>query len=186
MLSAGNNAFGGSPDPQNNIMWLLNATSRKLELFRGKQKPKYAVLFHLWERGEISFSDLSHVPNTTATDRKVDMSCRLALAWSIEYIWIDTCCVNRFSRTEQAVAIGNMDKYFTEAEVCFAYLKHWPALQVDQLGSWSNGGWAYQEVLLSKSVELYDRNWVRIGTSRKPSLPMSPGNPQGDAGSSHP
>lgn len=129
MLSVENATFCGSANPPNIAIWLLNATTRKLELFQEKQKPNYAILSHTWQSGDMSFDDLNNVPITTNGYRKVDMCCRLALAKGIEYVWIDTCCINRYSGTERSVAVRSIGRWHTEAAVCFVYLVDVNALQ---------------------------------------------------------
>ena len=100
---------------------LLNARDLKLKVFGGFnsiQVPPYAILSHVWykeDNQEILFRDLgqvhadlrSDVRNFEALDKTGDMSdvkashskimgvCEEALRHNIEWVWIDSCCINK-------------------------------------------------------------------------------------------
>jgi hypothetical protein len=60
-------------------MRLINANTRLLEEFIGRDIPKYAILSHTWKIEEVSFKDME---NRTAANqkgyRKITEMCELA------------------------------------------------------------------------------------------------------------
>jgi len=145
-------------------MWLLNATTRKLELYQGSEKPKYAVLSHRWEEEEVSFDDLNKFPETMKGYRKIDMCCLLALARDIEYVWVDTCCIDKKSSAELSEAINSMYQWYGESSLCFAYLFDSDGQNDWQRSTWFTRGWTLQELIAPDTVMFYDGQWDLIGT----------------------
>ncbi|KAI4595348.1 hypothetical protein KJ359_007023 [Pestalotiopsis sp. 9143b] len=45
-----------------------------------------------------------------------------ALSDGYEYIWVDTCCIDKTSSAELQEAINSMFKWYERAKVCYAYL----------------------------------------------------------------
>ena len=83
-------------------MRLLNATSQpfQFEVFYG-DKPRYAILSHTWGNSddEATFQDLR---DGTSIDkpgfRKIKACCDQAVRDELEYVWIDTCCIDKTKR----------------------------------------------------------------------------------------
>ncbi|KAI5801991.1 hypothetical protein FPQ18DRAFT_369647 [Pyronema domesticum] len=63
-------------------MRLLNASTLKLKEFYGRI-PKYAILSHTW-----------------AEEEKIWMTCQIASDKGFEYVWIDTCCIDKKSSAD--------------------------------------------------------------------------------------
>lgn len=53
---------------------------------------------------------------------KVVGACSRAARDGFDYIWIDTCCIDKSSSAELSEAINSMFKWYAQAEVCYAYL----------------------------------------------------------------
>ena len=109
------------------IMRLLNTTSFKVEDFveSGTSRLKYAILSHTWGIGEVTFQDMqrefSLLQNMEGIT-KLQGSCAQAKKDGYEYIWIDTCCIDKSSSAELSEAINSMYRWYKEARVCYAYL----------------------------------------------------------------
>jgi len=150
-------------------MRLINARTLQLEPPRYGEVPRYAILSHTWEEQEVTLQEF-----TSATDEikakkgyaKIVQACHLAIQHDIEYIWVDTCCIDKTSSTELAEAINSMFQWYRGAVVCYAYLSDWePAargleasmasLTVDGFDAacgpprscrWFKRGWTLQEL----------------------------------------
>lgn len=142
-------------------MWLLDVHTRRLELFRDRNIPPYAILSHRWGDDEVSFHDLRDgTGRGKGAYAKIDMCCRIAcrqveypapesaiwrtsktpnrppLGQALSYIWIDTCCIDKTSSAELSQAINSMHSWYEKAAICYAYLSdvHRPRNRDDSCG----------------------------------------------------
>lgn len=160
-------------------MWLLNATTRKLEYFHTTDAPPYAALSHRWQDEEVSFDDI-------ATERavkmkgysKIDMCCQRALnhgaslldeenVISLKYIWVDTCCIDKRSSAELSEAINSMYKWYAQAAICYAYLSDVDSVSEFEDSLWFTRGWTLQELLAPQRVIFFDSAWNTLGLKNK-------------------
>jgi hypothetical protein len=89
------------------------------------KRPYYAILSHSWGVKEILFQDIqgSHDKiKTKAGYVKVQRCCAQAASGGFEYIWIDTCCIEKMNSAELSEAINSMFRWYRDAVECFAYL----------------------------------------------------------------
>lgn len=149
-------------------MRLLNTTTVELCEFDDNERPeKYAVLSHRWEKQEeISLQDL---PKRSCRHRKgyrkIRECCRIARGHHIEYVWIDTCCIDKSSSAELSEAINSMYDWYKHATVCYAYLADVSIEKIERFGEsvWFKRGWTLQELMAPRSVEFYDQDWEWLG-----------------------
>src|ERR1700761_8577671 len=103
-------------------MRLLSTHTLKLQDFL-TEAPPYAILSHTWGAEEFLFNDLE---NDAAKSKKgydkVLRSCKTALESGYQWIWIDTCCIDKSSSAELSEAINSMFQGYANAAVCFVYL----------------------------------------------------------------
>lgn len=167
-------------------MRLLNTSTLELKSFT-RRCPEYAVLSHTWSDQEAPLEAFLPKPRwqrPAARLRKrrypkVIASCRLARSQGYDWIWIDTCCIDKSSSTELSEAINSMYGYYERAAVCFAYLVD---VEVDVSSPkdevaaalaesrWFTRGWTLQELIAPPSVEFYNRSWEVIGNKTSPGL----------------
>lgn len=106
-------------------MRLLNTTTLRLETFDG-EPPPYAILSHRWTEDELLFDDVQQegweLMLSTQGAEKTKKACRQALQDELEYLWIDTCCIDKSSSAELSEAINSMFVWYNEAVLCYAYL----------------------------------------------------------------
>ncbi|KDR67568.1 hypothetical protein GALMADRAFT_258246 [Galerina marginata CBS 339.88] len=154
-------------------MRLLDVHQLKLkEFFDEKTQPQYAILSHTWREGEVSLQDLSTpAANAMAGFSKIKRCCELAIQDGFNYVWIDTCCIDKTSSSELSEAINSMYQWYKSATVCYAYLSDVvPGEDPTDPDSsfsesrWFNRGWTLQELLAPKTVIFYDSDWNEIGT----------------------
>jgi Heterokaryon incompatibility protein (HET) len=80
-------------------MRLINSESLTLEEFigGGYNTPKYAILSHTWEDGEVTFQDFAYLNRDERAQkkgfRKIQKTCDLAKKAGLKYAWVDTCCI---------------------------------------------------------------------------------------------
>ena len=157
-------------------MRLLRASNITLEEFPEDRIPSYAILSHTWGTDEVTYQDIGNTnPKTrrSAGYRKLENCCSQAVADGFEYVWIDTCCIDKTSSAELSEAINSMYRWYREAQVCYAYLSdvtvtgypssYTKCVDFDQ-SRWFSRGWTLQELLAPSNVVFYDINWVEIGT----------------------
>lgn len=136
--------------------------------------PPYAILSHTWgaDSEEVTFDDLT---NGTGKDKpgykKIQLCGEQALQDSLEYFWIDTCCIDKSSSAELSEAINSMFFWYSKAVICYTYLSdvHQTADLATSLGAsrWFTRGWTLQELLAPKDLVFYSAEWQILGDKTK-------------------
>ncbi|AEO62166.1 hypothetical protein MYCTH_2114023 [Thermothelomyces thermophilus ATCC 42464] len=80
--------------------------------------PPYAILYHTWAKEEGY--------------EKVAGACALAVQDGIEYLWIDTCCIDKSSSAELSEAINSMFRWYRDADKGFGQRKSIGGLERDR------------------------------------------------------
>ena len=101
-----------------------------------------------------------HTPPTThhsiwnadsGLSEKIRRACEIARRDGYQYIWIDSCCINKESSSELSEAINSMFNWYALSEVCYVYLED--VSSADDLQSknskfrmarWHSRGWTLQ------------------------------------------
>jgi len=143
--------------------------------------PKYAILSHRWEAGEVTFKDLTDgTSKGKAGYGKIQFCGEQARHDKLEYFWVDTCCIDKSSSAELSEAINSMFRWYREAARCYVYLSD--VSKADQKASdtsagcswesafraskWFTRGWTLQELLAPRLVEFYSREGKSLGDKR--------------------
>lgn len=104
---------------------------------------------------------------------KLKRCCELARAQGIDYVWVDTCCIDKSSSTELSEAINSMYDYYKNSAVCYVFLED---VYSDSMGAiarqfqhtrWAKRGWCLQEIIAPEVVEFYDTQWIKLGSRRE-------------------
>jgi hypothetical protein len=85
----------------------------------------YAILSQAWGDGEVSFQDMQgerELAKRKEGFAKLRDSYALALKEGYDYIWIDTCCIDKTSSAELSEPINSMYRWYKKSAVCYAYL----------------------------------------------------------------
>ena len=150
------------------VMKLLNCTTLRIEEFVGSSGLKpYAILSHRWEAEEVTYQDVVHrqALEQTAGWRKIREACRVARSKGYEYVWVDSCCINKQDFSELTETINSMFKWYANSAVCLAYLSD---VGLDrssmETSLWFTRGWTLQELIAPKTVVFFDGAWNQIGT----------------------
>lgn len=81
------------------------------------------------------------MPNRSLSGRgheKIDNCCKRAESEKFDYVWIDTCCIDKRSSAELSEAINSMFSWYKLAEVCYVYLEDVPPVVDDGDGDSSS------------------------------------------------
>ena len=156
-------------------MRLLDTKTLKLREFIGSDIPEYAILSHTWEKEEVSFQDYPKPDSRKlAGFSKISRCCALAASEGWQYVWIDTCCIDKSSSAELSEAINSMYRWYAEAQVCYVYMADISVVRNKENplsfknrtfaeSRWFTRGWTLQELLAPRSVSFYDSNWTNFG-----------------------
>lgn len=155
-------------------MKLLHARTKTLRDFLSEEElPPFAILSHTWGKDEVKYAEIqSPVPGTGW--QKIDYTCRQAILDGLEWVWVDTCCIDKTSSAELDEAIKSMFRWYQISHVCYAYLadvsvtasqRDEPAFDSDiRKSRWFRRGWTLQELIAPKNVEFYSESWHFIGS----------------------
>jgi hypothetical protein len=153
-------------------MRLINAKSLTIESFFNKEVPQYAILSHRWGDDEVSLQDMEAVgghARTKAGYIKIRRTCEQALRHHLNYVWVDTCCIDKTSSAELSEAINSMFTWYRRARICYAFLEDVsPDADPHDSGGefihseWFTRGWTLQELLAPSCLEFYASDWSLI------------------------
>ncbi len=104
-------------------MRLLHTKTHQLHEFGDHNRPLYATLSHRWRTEEVTFQDIEsgRAPQNASYD-KIEDTCRLAASHGFDYVWIDTCCIDKTNSSELSEAINSMYYWYETCTVCYVYL----------------------------------------------------------------
>jgi tetratricopeptide (TPR) repeat protein len=144
---------------------LLTKGELSLQEFSGKGIPPYAIFSHTWGEKEVTLDDIK---GGNAKDKdgyaKVKNAREAAAGDGYEYIWIDSCCIDKTSSAELSEAINSMYSWYEEAEVCYSHLADVPSKAKFADSRWFTRGWTLQELIAPSTVKFVDEKWKEIGT----------------------
>ena len=154
-------------------MRLLHTEELYFAEFLDSKIPKYAILSHRWEEDEVSLKDFEEGKKKDGAGyRKILKCCALAKSQRFDWVWIDTCCIDKKSSAELSEAINSMFRWYEKAEICYAYLSDVQNDTIDgrrvalgfERSRWFTRGWTLQELLAPEHLLFLDHNWEVIGT----------------------
>ncbi|KAI0188411.1 heterokaryon incompatibility protein-domain-containing protein [Astrocystis sublimbata] len=137
--------------------------------------PPYAILSHTWEREdeEVSFKNIiDGVGQDKRGYNKIRFCLKQAESDGLQYIWIDSCCINKNNNSEVAIAIQSMFRWYKHATKCYVYLIDvYCHLDVDdclwmpqfRASRWFTRGWTLQELLAPLEVEFFSAEGYLLG-----------------------
>lgn len=117
----------------------------KLELieFQGDPPKPYAILSHTWGEQEVLYADLNdHNVFLKAGCQKLFYAMKQAREDGYEFLWADTCCIDKSSSAELSEAINSMYHWYQQAEVCYVYMSDVTAAEDNfEKSRWFTRGW---------------------------------------------
>ena len=168
-------------------MHLLNTRTKRLSEFFNELRPPYAILSHTWGSEEVTFQVLlqhheealrpqsSSKISSRAGWKKIEAFCEQALRDDFEWVWIDTCCINKSSSAELSEAINSMFAWYSDSKVCYAFLEDVVEVGEDifahnssfRSSRWFTRGWTLQELLAPRRIKFFNSDWQFIGRLTK-------------------
>ena len=97
---------------------------------------------------------------------KLADSTRIAKEAGFEYIWIDTCCIDKSSSAELSEAINSMFKWYQNSSLCLAYLSDVSLSDLVTESMWFMRGWTLQELIAPRELRFYNKYWEPVGTKK--------------------
>lgn len=87
--------------------------------------PPYAILSHTWhvnQDQEVTFHDIQHnIGQQKQGYQKLRYGAQKAAADNLQYLWVDTCCIDRSNNAETAETIKSMFELYQNAAQCYVY-----------------------------------------------------------------
>jgi len=126
---------------------------------------RYVTLSHRWGRrepllGEVKSHSIYAISDSTEEGLvKLQQFCVAARERDYMWAWSDTCCIDKDSSIELQEAIGSMYSWYQRSALTIVHLA-----DVTDAGSlsgseWFQRGWTLQELLASKTIQFFTRNW---------------------------
>lgn len=165
-------------------MYLLNTRTKRLSSFFDEQRPTYAILSHTWGAEEVTYQDLhdfhqcasvreesSSPLSSRAGWRKIQACCGQASIDGFEWVWIDTCCIDKSSSAELSEAINSMFAWYRGSKLCYAFLEDVIDATEDiaatdscfRRSRWFTRGWTLQELLAPRRIRFFNSSWQVMG-----------------------
>lgn len=156
-------------------MRLLNTDTIELKNFTVLDQ-EYGILSHTWgsDDEEVSFQEMTANPLSPTTTskpgfRKIQNTCeRVKTLYNLQWVWIDSCCIDKTSSAELSEAINSMFRYYQEAKVCLAVLVDFDEdMETFSRSRWFTRGWTLQELVAPSEVHFFDMHWSMRGTKKE-------------------
>ena len=153
--------------------------------FRDDEATEYAVLSHRWiDPTEVDYEEMVNLAKMSVEERneirqrlgykKILDTCVQARKDGYEWVWVDTCCIDKRSSAELSEAINSMYRWYANSRVCYVYLhdvhdsfptrmdgKEYP--KSDGWPEWFSRGWTLQEMIAPGNVQFFNMNWMCLG-----------------------
>ncbi|RFU79887.1 het domain [Trichoderma arundinaceum] len=180
-------------------MRLLDARTLALVDVTDDGVPPYAILSHTWGDEEITIQQLRRLggcsqltlssPKTLDKKRraivlkkgyvKIAGAAQLAVSRGLDYLWVDTCCIDKTSSSELSEAINSMYLWYEQSAECYAFLSDVePVVATDpdafheslRRSRWFTRGWTLQELIAPRLVLFYAKDWSLLGQKHSPAV----------------
>jgi hypothetical protein len=148
-------------------MRLLHTAELRIQEFAPNDIPKYAILSHVWGKGEVTFQDIG-AQTFAQMDGfpKLEACCKKAVEDEYEWVWVDACCIDKSSSAELSEAINSMYRWYQDAAICYAYLVDVQSIADLKESRWFSRGWTLQELIAPQRLTLLDGQWRKLGTKK--------------------
>ncbi|KAJ4352532.1 uncharacterized protein N0V89_007881 [Didymosphaeria variabile] len=159
---------------------LLHVRTKEFKEFHDLSSvPDYAILSHRWVHTlrngkyralELSFTEFSLGTGDDRGYAKIDKACEAVrdlsqnLRTVLDWIWIDSCCIDKNNNEEHSEAINSMYEWYAKSYVCIAYLDDADPFDEDNPSEWFKRGWTLQELIAPERVLFYNKDWIGCGS----------------------
>jgi hypothetical protein len=148
-------------------MRLLHVATLEFKDFPDRKAvPPYVIASHRWAgTEEVTFQD---VRDSTRTNSAGYLKIAAFADYitrnfpAIEWLWIDTCCINKQDKDELQRSLISMFDWYRESEICLAWLQDVESSSLAESVWWTRG-WTLQELLAPRTVIFLSRTWQVMG-----------------------
>ena len=172
-------------------MRLINVRTFEFHDFLDPKACAYAIVSHRWTDEEVTYIEFPQSASRNRTGfgwTKIKHACKIAIDHKLEWVWMDTCCIDKTSSAELTEAINSMFHWYKMAKVCFVFLSDVHRLEQNhdvetkastfrarkrevglyednfKKSDWFSRGWTLQELLAPREVLFYNRDFNCIGS----------------------
>ncbi|KAI1342779.1 heterokaryon incompatibility protein-domain-containing protein [Xylariaceae sp. FL0016] len=144
----------------------------------------YAILSHRWVGHEITFEQIQKFTSQLQNQKdqptvqlaKIRGACDRAREQGIKWMWIDTCCIDKSSSSEETEVLNSMFRWYRDAKLCITLFNDvrfspqnprentFDRIEGGASSVWFTRGWTLQELLAPKYMQFYDMDWQYMGT----------------------
>jgi hypothetical protein len=151
--------------------------------------PPSAILSHTWGNSEVIFREAEAGGITGCLEKfhtlgfdKIRHTCEQALKDGLNYVWIDTCCIDKSSSAKLSEAINSMFSWYKRSHVCYAYLSDVPPTKLSLEGllpdsfnssRWFTRSWTLQELVAPSNLVFLASDWSVVATRDSNTSPVS-------------
>lgn len=136
--------------------------------------PPYAILSHTWgpAEDEILFADIQNgtYKRKASAVRKINFCLDQIRKDGLNYVWIDTCCINKNDLPELSESINSMFRWYRDAAICYVYLSDVPSRGADRPweerfteSRWFTRGWTLQELIAPRTLHFHSSEGDYLG-----------------------
>ena len=155
--------------------------------FHDDETTNYAILSHRWiDPTEVDYEEMVDLAKMDRQEqdeirgrlgyKKIVDACKQAKLDGYEWVWVDTCCIDKRSSAELSEAINSMYRWYANAKICYAYLHDvdgssfsaddpkypksngWP--------EWFSRRWTLQEMIAPRNLQFFNKDWQPIGDKK--------------------
>ena len=130
---------------------------------------KWIMFSHTWEGKEPTLKDVNVVDSIWRLDEsplneKLRQFCTMARENGYRWAWSDTCCIDKDTSAILSQSLIAMYTWYEKAAETLVYLADvLSSAELDDLAltksRWMTRAWTLQELLASKVVRFYNRDW---------------------------
>ena len=152
-------------------MRLLNARTLTFHEFYDAQIPPYAILSRRWGEDEVTYQEfISGAARDGTGLGKIEQCCGFAQECSLDWVGVDTCCINKESSVELTETVNSMFSCYRKASECYVYLADVRSL------TRSRAAWENEKTRTLRLTEIaflsmkhMVRSWMGIARTCRPS-----------------
>ena len=145
---------------------------------------KWTMFSHTWDGREPTLKDVNLVSSVWELDEsplneKLRQFCTMARVNGYRWAWSDTCCIDKDTSAILNRSLLSMYSWYEKAAETLVYLADvLPSSEPGDLAltnsRWMTRAWTLQELLASKVIRFYNRDWKLYLNDKYPNHKESP------------
>ena len=158
--------------------------------FCDDEATEYAILSHRWiDPTEVDYEEMVDLAKVDRQEQdeirghqgytKIVDTCKQAKQDGYQWLWIDTCCIDKRSSAELSEAINSMYRWYANAKICYAYLHDFDGFSIptetdkkkypksNGWPEWFSRGWTLQEMIAPRNLQFFNKDWQPIGNKKR-------------------